>query len=225
MATIRSNARRPKMSYDVIPPERALMRTERTRLAHPAVDVEDAEFEIVRPAAKGPPKATFNDNRKSAFVRPTTPPRAHFGLSDAGSAVKASGQMLGKVPRRGLAGLVAVVAVTLALAIHFGPSAFAGRGGEADALAITDLHQSPIDSNGLRVMEVTGSVVNTSGKAMPLPAVVARMTSETGAVNQSAISLGDGLLGAGKSARFMIRIPSPGGKRQEVSIAFAPKGV
>ena len=209
-----------RVAYDVIPPERSVQRAGRSAAAKR--DIEDAEFEVVSASPKGRAHATFNDNSRNTYQRRAqTHARENFGLGAAPvksePAARAS-----RLPQYGLAGLGLAFLLTLGIAATFNLGAFAA----ADTgLVITDIHQSPIDSNGLRVMELSGNVENRSREAQPLPALIARMKSDTGAVNQSAISLGDGLLAAGETARFTLRIPSPGGKRQEVSISFAPKGV
>lgn len=209
-----------RVAYDVIPPERSLQRTGRRAAA--MRDVEDAQFEEVSASPKARAHATFNDNSRSTSQRRAqTTARENFGLGAA--SVKA--QPVGKtsrLPQYGLAGLGMAFLLTFGIAAFFNIGAFAAADG---GLVITDIHQSPIDSNGLRVMELSGNVENRSRQAQPLPALIAQMKSDTGAINQSAISLGDGLLPAGETARFTLRIPSPGGKRQEVSISFAPKGV
>ncbi|MCD2175692.1 hypothetical protein [Rhizobium sp. C4] len=209
-----------RIAYDVIPPERSLQRTGRRAAA--MRDVEDAEFEVVSASPKARAHATFNDNsHNTARRRPQTSARENFGMgaTPVKSEAMASGSRL---PQYGLAGLAVAFLLTLGIAAFFNLGAFAAADG---GLVITELHQSPIDSNGLRVMELSGNVVNRSREAQPLPALIAQMKSDTGAINQSAISLGDGVLAAGETARFRLRIPSPGGKRQEVSISFAPKGV
>lgn len=221
MDPLRSNARKTKMHYDVIPPERALRRTDRKPFGQTANTVEDADFEVLRPGPRPQRHPVFNDNRKPAAPRRDAANR-NFGFADASQPIMASARALMRVPRRGLVGLAAFLLVTVGLALHFGPGAFAES---ASGLVITDVRQSPIDSNGLRIIELTGNVENHARKPIALPALIAQMKSETGSINQSAISLGDSLLAAGETARFTVRIPSPGGKRQEVSISFAPKGV
>ncbi len=210
-----------RVAYDVIPPERSLQRTGLRAAA--ARDIEDAEFEVVSTSPKARAHATINDNIRHSYQRRAqTSARENFGL---GAAAARSGAEVSRsrLPQYGLAGLGAAFLLTLGVAAFFNLGAFAAADG--GGLVITDIHQSPIDSNGLRVMELSGNVENRSREAQPLPALIARMKSDTGAINQSAISLGDGLLAAGETARFTLRIPSPGGKRQEVSISFAPKGV
>lgn len=222
MAPFKSDTRNVRSHYDVIPPDRALTRRAGKPFPSPANDVVDAEFEDVRSTPRRPDQRTVNDNRHARPRRPMGEPRPHFGLAATASTARAAAGAVGKLPRRGLFGLAAFVLVAIALAVHFGPGSVSRPAG---GLVISNIRQSPIDSNGLRVVELTGNVENLSGVPMPLPALVARMTSETGAVNESAFSLGDGLLAAGETARFMLRLPSPGGKRQEVSVSFASKGV
>ncbi len=209
-----------RVAYDVIPPERSLQRTGR-KTAVPS-DIDDAEFEVVSANPKARAHATFNDNSRDTYQRRArTGPRENFGFG----AVPLSSEAVARasrLPQYGLAGLAAAFLLTLGVAAVFNVGAFAAADG---GLVITDVRQSPLDSNGLRVMELSGNVENRSREAQPLPALIAQMKSDTGAINQSAISLGDGLLAAGETARFTLRIPSPGGKRQEVSISFAPKGV
>ena len=209
-----------RVAYDVIPPERSLQRTGRKAAA--LSDIEDAEFEVVSPSPKARAHATFNDNSRNTNPRRAqTSPRENFGLGAA--PVKAEpAAPASRLPQYGLAGLGLAFLLTLGIAAWFNLGAFAAADG---GLVITDIRQSPIDSNGLRVIELSGTVENRSREAKPLPALIAQMKSDNGAINQSAISLGDGLLPAGETARFKLRIPSPGGKRQEVSISFAPKGV
>ncbi len=209
-----------RVAYDVIPPERSLQRTGRRAAA--MRDVEDAQFEEVSASPKARAHATFNDNSRSTSQRRAqTTARENFGLGVVSAKAEPVARS-SRLPQYGLAGLAAAFLLTLGIAAFFNLGAFAAADG---GLVITDIHQSPIDSNGLRVMELSGNVENRSREAQPLPALIARMKSDTGAINQSAISLGDGLLAAGETARFTLRIPSPGGKRQEVSISFAPKGV
>lgn len=209
-----------RVAYDVIPPERSLQRTGRRAAA--MRDVEDAEFEEVSASPKARAHATFNDNSRNSNSRPAqTSARENFGLGATSAKVEETGKT-SRLPQYGLAGLAAAFLLTFGIAAVFNLGAFAAADG---GLVITGLRQSPIDSNGLRVMELSGNVENRSREAQPLPALIAQMKSDTGAINQSAISLGDGLLAAGETARFTLRIPSPGGKRQEVSISFAPKGV
>ncbi len=153
--------------------------------------------------------ATFNDNRTGGAIgNGRKPLRADISArarprSKRGDDPSSSPSRL---PQYGLAGLAATFLLTLGIAAYFNLGAFAAAEG---GLIITDIHQSPIDSNGLRVMELSGIVENRSHEALPLPALIAQMKSETGAVNQSAVSLGDGLLAAGETARFKLRIPSP----------------
>lgn len=209
-----------RVAYDVIPPERSLQRTGR-KTAVPS-DIEDAEFEVVSANPKARAHATFNDNSRDTYQRRArTGPRENFGFGAAPLKSEAVARA-SRLPQYGLAGLAAAFLLTLGVAAVFNVGAFAAADG---GLVITDVRQSPLDSNGLRVMELSGNVENRSREAQPLPALIAQMKSDTGAINQSAISLGDGLLAAGETARFTLRIPSPGGKRQEVSISFAPKGV
>lgn len=219
MAPYQSN-NSARVAYDVIPPERSLQRTGRKTVA--LRDVEDAEFEVVSPSPKARAHATFNDNSRNTHQRRAqTTARENFGLGvtpDKSEPVARASRL----PQYGLAGLGLAFLLTLGIAATFNLGAFAAADG---GLVITGVRQSPIDSNGLRVMELSGAVENRSREAKPLPALIAQMKSDTGAINQSAISLGDGLLPAGETARFKLRIPSPGGKRQEVSISFAPKGV
>lgn len=209
-----------RVAYDVIPPERSLQRTPRRTVSKS--DVEDAEFEVVSGSPKARTHSIFNDNSRNTVPRRAQASgRERFGLGVA--PVKAdSATGTSRLPQVGLAVLAAAFLVTLGIAAFFNLGAFAAAD---DGLVITDVRQSPIDSNGLRVMELSGNVENRSRQAQPLPALIAQMKSDNGAINQSAISLGDGLLAAGETARFTLRIPSPGGKRQEVSISFAPKGV
>lgn len=222
MASFRSQTRHARMNYDVIPPEPALTRSPRKPFPQPVNEVVDADFEVVPIAPKRPSHRVFNDNGKRGAQSSAFAPRSHFGMAAAGSTARAAAGAVRTIPLRGLFGLAAVVLVTLALAIHFGPGAFTRPKG---GLVISDVRHWPVDSNGLRVVELTGNVENLSDAPMSLPALVAKLTSETGAINETAISLGDGLLAPGKVARFTLRIPSPGGKRQQVSVSFASKGV
>lgn len=213
-----SSARVP---YDVIPPERSLQRVRQKAAA--GRDIEDAEFEVVSSAPRARAHATFNDNSRSTTQRRAQASgRESFGLGSTSSVNSDAATSASRLPHYGLALLGAAFLLTLSIAAYFNLGAFAARDG---GLVITEVHQSPVDSNGLRIMVLSGNVENRSREALPLPALIARMKSDTGAINQSAISLGDGLLAAGETARFTLRIPSPGGKRQEVSISFAPKGV
>ncbi len=111
-----------------------------------------------------------------------------------------------RLPQYGLAGLGLAFLLTLGIAAWFNLGAFAAADG---GLVITGVRQSPIDSNGLRVMELSGNVENRSREAKPLPALIAQMKSDNGAINQSAISLGDGLLPAGerRDSSFAFRLP------------------
>ncbi|MCD2178388.1 hypothetical protein [Rhizobium sp. C1] len=212
-----------RQTYDLIPPERSLQKATHRPGGRRARDIEDAEFEVVSAAPRTRAHATFNDNRTGGDRQRTqTASRGHFGTGTAAQQKSDPSSSPSRLPQYGLAGLAATFLLTLGIAAYFNLGAFAAAEG---GLIITDIHQSPIDSNGLRVMELSGIVENRSHEALPLPALIAQMKSETGAVNQSAVSLGDGLLAAGETARFKLRIPSPGGKRQEVSISFAPKGV
>lgn len=219
MAPFQSDIR-ARVTYDVIPPERSLHRM-RGKVAQKH-EIEDAEFEVVAPQPRDRRHETINDNARTTFKpRTQSSPRERFGLAAASSTAEApvSGSRL---PHFGLAGLAVAFLLTLGIAAFFNIGAFATADG---GLVITEIRQSPIDSNGLRVMELSGIVENRSPRAQPLPALVAQMKSDNGTINQSAISLGDGLLASGATARFTLRIPTPGGKRQEVSISFAPKGV
>lgn len=209
-----------RVVYDVIPRERSLQRSGRKAAA--MRDIEDAEFEVVSASPKARAHATFNDNSRTTYQRRAqTSTRENFGLG-ASPAKSEPVARASRLPQYGLAGLGLAFLLTLGIAAFFNLGAFAAADG---GLVITGIRQSPVDSNGLRVMELSGNVENRSREAQPLPALIAQMKSDTGAINQSAISLGDGLLPAGETARFTLRIPSPGGKRQEVSISFAPKGV
>jgi hypothetical protein len=226
MAPFHSDSSSARAAYDVIPPEKSVQRAAQGVSLRRKRDVEDAEFEVVTSSPKVRSHETINDNsRRPDAVRqtrsPQSQPRAHFGTSAAAAGSRPA-PVNSRLPQYGLLALGCVFLLTLGIAAVFNLGAFSARDG---GLVITGVTQSPVDSNGLRVMELTGNVENRSGEPQPLPALIAQMKSDNGAVNRSAISLGDGLLAAGETARFTMRIPSPGGKHQEVSISFAPKGV
>jgi hypothetical protein len=227
MAPFRADSSSARAAYDVIPPEKSLQRSAHGQTLRRQRDVEDAEFEVVTGAPKGRSHETINDNSRKADApaqtrRAHSQPRGQFGMGATAAAMEPAPVMTTRLPQYGLLGLGLAFLLTLGIAAMFNLGAFAVRDG---GLVITGVTQSPVDSNGLRVMELTGTVENRSGEPQPLPALIAQMRSDNGAINRSAISLGDGLLAAGETARFTLRIPSPGGKRQEVSISFAPKGV
>jgi hypothetical protein len=230
MTSFRSAQKKALNGFDLIPPDRQARPTTGVHAASRRVlEVSDADYEIVTEPRRATP--VINDNRMPVKAgRVELVPAYGAGQSGvilARRAVEGAEGGLRLLPLKGFMGLAAFLSVTIFLAFHFyGPGGSAAQlGSGSGGLAITAVQQSPIDSNGLRIIVLTGSVENHSSRAMALPPVVAQLTSANGVVSRSAISLGDAPLAAGQSTDFSLRIPYPGGKSPKVSVSFASKGV
>lgn len=232
MTSFHSAQKKAQGGFDLIPPDRQPGPTATLRATgRKALEISDADYEIVREPHRAPP--VINDNRMRAKTELAELVPAYgsrpSGVVLARRAVDGAETGLRQLPLKGFMGLAAVLFVSIFLALHFyGPGSSAaqlGSGAGSGGLAITEVHQSPLDSNGLRIIVLTGSVENHSDKALPLPPVVAQLISPNGVVSRSAISLGDAPLAAGQSTDFSLRIPYPGGKSPKVSVSFVSKGV
>jgi hypothetical protein len=221
----RSAQRKAHETLDLIPPDRSFRRGEEAHQAFGRqTEIVDAEFEIVR-AARRANKPVVNDNLSCRRVPAVSVPMASR-LPRPADTVAGLERNLKLLPERGFVGLAVFLCVSIFLAVYFywpanRPTAYARSNG----LVITHIHQSPVDANGFRIIELTGVVENRSSTARPVPAVIAELRSDSGAVNKAAVSLGDKALAAGKTATFFLRIPYPGGKHPQVAVSFAPKGV
>ena len=210
---------RQKANADVIAPERRFRQSAAWPSAARGEQVSDAEFEVVAPGPSARRYPVFNDNSETKSERPQVKPvagrespRAHFGTR----AEPPQGRLWLK--------LVAGALVVIACGVIFASLRLLSESASS-GLVIADIHQSPVDSNGLRVVELTGAVENHGDGPLSLPPLIAEVKSETGAISRSAVSLGDRELAAGATARFLIRMSSPGGKHPQVSVSFAAKGV
>lgn len=231
MRSFQSARRETHDPSDFITPETAFGRRQRGKaVAVRQPDIVDAEFEVVHDDARRKPSSQ-NDNELRdelnadimAAIGATFPSSVLQTVKEAISELFAA---TSKIPARGLLGIAVFLSISLTLGVYFygpmGPSvAYRGPNG----LTILDLHQSPVDSNGLRIIELTGTVENGSSVAASLPPVLAELRTDSGLVAKTAVSLGDAPLQAGKSAHFSIRIPYPGGKNPQVAVSFATKGV
>lgn len=210
---------RQKAQPDVIAPEKRFRQSAAWPSAGRGAQVSDAEFEVVSPGPRARRYPVFNDNSEPKTERPAAgpvpggeSPRTHFGTRSE----PPQGRLWPK--------LVAAALVILACGVIFAGLRLLSENA-ASGLVIADIHQSPVDSNGLRIVELSGSVENHGDGPVSLPPLIAELKSETGSVSRSAVSLGDRQLAAGATARFLIRMSSPGGKRPQVSVSFAAKGV
>jgi hypothetical protein len=231
LSTFQSSRKKTEGQCDFIPPEREGMRGAQARAAmRRDADISDADFEIVRDLRLRP-LPVFNDNRVRPLPIPVPAKTSRpAGSRFTGQVVNGAETGLRLLPGKGFAGLAAFVSISIFLAIYFhGYQARSIPLVETPAsirgLAITGVQQSPSDSNGLRVMEISGAVENRSAQALALPALVAELRSDSGSTSKAAISLGEKPLMAGQSARFSVRIPYPGGKHPKVTLTFARKGV
>ena len=209
--------------YDVIPPDRVSGETFSRPSFGRRREIADAEFEVIAEARPASPPG-FNDNNRVRLVPIARPVVAL--PQQTGRIVAGIEGGLRTIPAKGFAGLAVFFCMIAFLAVYFywpanRPTVMASAGG----LVITEVSQSPVDANGFRVVELSGVVQNRSGKPQSIPAVIAELSADNGAVSKAAVSLGDQALGAGKSAHFFMRIPYPGGKQPKVRVSFAPRGV
>ena len=211
-----SNARRganmPR--HEFIPPDHASVKRDRPKPPARKADFVDAEFEVLRVPLKGYYR-TVNDNR-----RPTTvPSRGNWALALLKSAVGLAERLLRQLSGRNFSALVAGCFAFVFLAVWL----FGGSGPEIGAepsagIAITDVSRSIVDSNGLRVIEITGFARNNSREALATPRLVARLSDDAGAEPLAFFKLSEPVLSAGESIPFSLRLPHPGGKVPNVSV-------
>ncbi|MCO6188170.1 hypothetical protein [Rhizobium sp. L1K21] len=205
--------KRAHATYDVIPPENA---PTRRRTVQRPVEIVDVDFEVIN----SPLRAHYeilNDNR---FGKRGSQTEIHWSVVMFYAALLSMERLLERFSTKGFAGLVgASFLVVFAGIFFFSGGQPAVREKAQGGVAVTALSTSVLDSNGLRIVEVTGSVKNVTGRDLPTPQLSAHFESSGDTPSITVFKLDQPVLSAGQSAPFSLRMPHPGGKLPKVSVS------
>ena len=210
MNASRRTASRTVNAYDVMPPE-PTMRRHAASMKRPVL-VEDAVFEVI--AADRAPRQ-FNDNPA---------PRRRDRSADLPRLVAVAGVFVVNRAERWLSHLSPQAFMTLIASLFF--IAFWLFGGfdalatepvtrPAPPFAVERVFVEELDANGMKLLSVVGSLVNTTSRTLDVPALsVASQSGDViGTIRPVTVKLEPG-----RSLQFAGRFKLAGGKSGAISI-------
>lgn len=229
MDSSRSRSRTAK-AYDLLPPEKGPGRALLERMARP-VDVEDAEFVVIRDTERSDPKAadplnrTIHPGNDNGYPRATgfLPDKRHPATRPVlARGIEAGETLLGKLSENLFSLLVAFVFVGV-FALAGGLSGFANSGGQTsrDPVGFSDVTVSPRTVNGIPMMVVNGVIENHGPRLLVSPHLRADLYSGAIMLSSTLFDPRLGRIGAGESRGFQVKLPNVGGKTPEVRLSLA----
>ncbi len=206
-----------RKQYDFIPPEKSSAKA-RVPAKRRTTEIVDVEFEVIRTPMKAYYRV-LNDNvsrRGESAGRRSGKGRGLFR-----SSVGFFERLLRRLGPRSFATVVGT-----SFALVFGAVLYLA-GGEAvepatlpaGGVAISGVDTSVIDSNGLRILEITGRVENLSGHDLPAPRLAAEVEEAGDSPSIVVFNLDEPVLSGGKTVPFTLKLPHPGGKVPKVRVS------
>lgn len=201
-------------AYDVLPPEPRSRRQSGGQIGQ-ALQVEDAIFEVV--PQRTVPLRQSNDNPPP--VRKNTAPGRRAVLSEpAGRIALGIERHLARLSPQAFMMLVTLLFVAV-FSVCGGFSSFSQRraaAGPTQPFSISDVTVAAEDANGMRVVSVSGMLVNVSPEVQPAP----RLTVVGGSLRRplGSLTLPVGTLPSGTAIRFSGRFNLAGGKAGDIAV-------
>jgi hypothetical protein len=200
---------------DLLPPDRARRKLDRSPIRPSTADVVDAQFVVVREVRKDAPRTRVAD-----ISSPVEELQARIRTA----FVTAEGR-LQRLSDISFALLVAIAFVSIfSLAGHL---AFGGSGHpELDArpLDFTHVNLTPQDKNGMRVLLISAIVENRTDREVALPRVRADLLVGGQVIASTYVDPPVAFLEGGQSRGLAARLQHPGGKTPELRLSFEEAG-
>ncbi|MGL3607354.1 hypothetical protein ACSV9I_12630 [Rhizobium sp. G187] len=203
---------------DLLPPDRARRRIERTLHQPSNRDVVDADFVVIR----DPPRAR---GAGGPDANPVAQAKDHAIRRLMSVVVERFEQRLQTLSERGFATLVASCFVLVFLFVAVQALRFAEHPEiAARPLDFTHVNLTPQDRNGMRVLLVNAIVQNRSSRSLTVPLVRADLLVDGQIVASTYIEPASEVLEAGRSRGLSARVQHPGGKTPELRLSFEESG-
>jgi hypothetical protein len=200
---------------DLLPPDRARRKLDRSPHRPLGADVIDAQFVVVRDVRPVAPVVAVSNS-----ASPVAELQAR--LRDAFATVETRLQRLSEIS---FALVVALAFVSIfSLAGHL---AFGGSGNsdlDARPLDLTHVNLTPQDRNGMRVLLISAIVENRTSRKVALPRVRADLLVGGQVVASTYVEPPVGFLEGGQSRGLAARLQHPGGKTPELRLSFEDAG-
>lgn len=214
MQTYRKTAAQPIEPQDFLLPEPSQRRRPGAKVV-PAIQIEDAVFEIVVQAPHQYSRVNDNPPRSKTAEKPEIlPALARF----AGRLAAGTERQLSKLSPQVFVGMISSLFL-LVFWICGGFSAInasASMAPPVQVFSLTDTSVDVQDANGMKIAMVTGGVVNISTATIPSPRLQVLAGSRQDLIGMVSLPVAE--IGPGMTIRFSGRFKLNGGKSTEIAI-------
>lgn len=215
MRAFRQQSQAAPPEADLLPPDRARRKFDRSPIRPSTAEVIDAQFVVVREVRKDAP-------RTQVTAPPSPVAELQARIRTAFVTVEGRLQRLSDIS---FALIVAIAFVSIfSLAGHL---AFGGSGNpELDVrpLDLTHVNLTPQDKNGMRVLLISAIVQNRTDREVPLPRVRADLLVGGQVIASTYVEPPVASLEGGQSRGLAARLQHPGGKTPELRLSFEDAG-
>lgn len=200
---------------DLLPPDRARRKLDRSTTRLSNTDVIDAQFVVLRDMPKDAPGP-----RVSEFASPVAELQTRIRTAFASAESR-----LQRLSDMSFAVIVALAFVSVfSLAGQFLLQSAAHPELEARPLDLTHVNLTPQDKNGMRVLLISAIVENRTDREVALPRVRADLLVGGQVVASTYVEPPVVALQGGQSRGLAARLQHPGGKTPELRLSFEDAG-
>ncbi|KQW28121.1 hypothetical protein ASE36_16935 [Rhizobium sp. Root274] len=215
MRAFRQQSQAATPEADLLPPDRARRKFDRSPVRPSGADVIDAQFIVVRDVRTSAPRPVISES-----ISPVGDLQAR--LRAAFVTVETRLQRLSEVSFALVVALAFVAIFSLAGHLAFGGSGHPDL--DARPLDLTHVNLTPQDRNGMRVLLISAIVENRTDREVALPRVRADLLVGGQIIASTYIEPPVASLEGGQSRGLAARLQHPGGKTPELRLSFEDAG-
>lgn len=215
MRAFRQQSQAATPEADLLPPDRARRKLDRSPTRNSTVEIVDAEFVVVRDVRPAASKVHI-------AAKPSPVADLQARLQTAFATVETRLQRLSEVSFAIVVALAFVSIFSLAGHLAFG----GGSHPELDArpLDLTHVNLTPQDKNGMRVLLISAIVQNRTDREVAIPRVRADLLVGGQIIASTYVEPPVSSLEGGQSRGLAARLQHPGGKTPELRLSFEDAG-
>ncbi|RKE80228.1 hypothetical protein [Rhizobium sp. AG855] len=215
MRAFRHQSQAATPEADLLPPDRARRKFDRSPFPSSTAEVIDAQFVVVREVRKDAPPT-----RVAGSPSPVAELQAR--IRTAFVTVETRLQRLSDMSFALIVAIAFVSIFSLAGQFVFGGSVHPEL--EARPLDLTHVNLTPQDKNGMRVLLISAIVENRTDREVALPRVRADLLVGGQVIASTYVEPPVGFLEGGQSRGLAARLQHPGGKTPELRLSFEDAG-
>jgi hypothetical protein len=216
MRAFRQQSQAATPEADLLPPDRARRKLDRSPVRASTAEIVDAEFVVVRDVRPAVPKI------HSAEQAPSPVAELQARLHTAFVTVETRLQRLSEVSFAVIVALAFVSIFSLAGHLAFGGASHPEL--DARPLDLTHVNLTPQDKNGMRVLLISAIVENRTDREVALPRVRADLLVGGQIIASTYVEPPVASLEGGQSRGLAARLQHPGGKTPELRLSFEDAG-